>query len=271
MRCHLNTWIFLCAVLCLLIGVESSWGLAVKPALLDLQISPGQHQTGVITVGNPANSENRFRASVVHFRLNRNGQMQQAEPDSFAVQDWIKFNPREFTLAPNEQQQIRYTLIVPQDADVGDYWGALEFMPLTTETVTSHDSTHQTNVKLVVSSAIVVPIFVQIGDVDYKWSIMEMQAHEVGDNAEVAITLSNVGNGRVPFRTELDVVDSSGAVIAHQERGEISLFPFSERVVSLKVTDPIPIGMYTVRARVASDKANDMLAGETRFQKLEHP
>lgn len=242
---------------------QPAFAISVRPALLDLQVKPGEHHTGMFTVANTSGAEERFRASPAHFRLSRDGRIRQAPPDSFSVVKWIKFNPKEFTLAPRAQQQIRYTLMTPRDARTGDYWCVLEFEKLTARTLVSRDTSQGRSVNIAVSTAIVVPIFVQVGKVDCEWSLLDVKA-ETGERGPwVSITLSNTANGRVPFRTEVDILDGNGDIVAHEEKGELSLFPFSERVLQLPIRTELEAGEYTARVRVSSEKAQNLQAGET--------
>lgn len=253
-------------ILTLMIIGRSAFGISVKPAFLDLKVTPGKTHTGMVTVTNTSGSEERYRVAAAHFYLTREGRLEPAEPDSSSMAQWIKFNPKEFTLAPNARQQIRYTLIPAQDARTGDYWGLLEFTNLAARMATSDDTTAETNVKIAVSTAIVVPIFVQVGEVSYNWSILNLKA-EMGEvRPQVLVTLSNTANGRVPFSTEIEILDASETVVAKQDRRELSLFPFSERVVTLPIEAELEPGDYTVRVRVISEKASSSKAGETSLK-----
>ena len=242
----------------------SAFALSVKPAILDVEIQPGERNTGVITITNTSSVEERFRASATHFRLTRDGQVQQAEPDSSSAAEWIKFNPKEFTLAPNSLQQVRYTLTAPPDAKIGDYWCVLEFLKLSSATVTAGDTSGGgVGVSISVSTAVVVPVLVQVGKVDYKWSLLDLEANADEEQPQVIITLSNTANGRVPFTTEVDIINGKGDVVAHQVKEIASLFPFSERVVQLQIETELEPGMYIARVRVNSEKAKSFVAGET--------
>lgn len=245
----------------------SALAISVKPAFLDLEVNPGEHHTGMFTVVNTSDGEERFRASPSHFRLSREGNLQPAPSDSFSVAEWIKFNPKEFTLTPRARQQIRYTLIVPPDAKPGDRWCVLEFMKLTARTLQAGDTSDGgTSVKLAVSSAIVVPIFVQVGEVGHEWSLVDLEAQTDEKGSRVSITLGNTSNGRVPFETEVDIVDANGEVVAHEERGRLSLFPFSERVLQMPIETELQPGEYMARVRVSSEETGDLVAGETALR-----
>jgi hypothetical protein len=243
--------------------------ISVKPAFLDLQIKAGEHHTGAFTVLNSSDSEERYRAAPASFSLTRDGQMQAAPADSFSATDWIKFNPKEFTLAPHAGQQVRYTLVVPPDVKSRDLWCVLEFKNLAARTFSSDSLGVQAGgrrVDLSVSMAIVVPIFVQVGEVQYKWSLLDLKA-ETGDNGPlVLITLGNTANGRIPFKTAVEIVNGQGETVAREDTGTLSLFPFSERVLQVPIKTKLAPGAYTARVVVSSEKAQARLAGETALR-----
>ncbi len=265
--CRFLPYFALAMFLTLFVIGPSAFAISVRPAILDVQIQPGERHTGMITITNSSDVEERFRASATHFRLTRDGQVQQAEPDSSSVAEWMKFNPKEFTLAPNARQQIRYTLVTPPDIKTGDYWCVLEFIKLAAPSLTAGDTTGGgVGVNISVSTAVVVPVLVQIGEVNYEWSLLDLKAEVDERGPLVSITLSNTANGRVPFVTEVDILDGNGEVVAHQKGMNLSLFPFSERVVKVRIEAELELGEYIARVRVNSEKADSFVAGETVLQ-----
>lgn len=244
--------------------------ISVKPAILDLQIKAGERRTGAFTVINTSDAEERFRAEPASFSLTRDGQVQPAPTDSFSAAEWIKFNPKEFTLAPRGGQQIRYTLVVPPEVKSRDLWCVLEFKNLAARTFSTDSSealASGRSIDLSVSTAIVVPIFVQVGDVKYEWSIIELKTEMSDQGPQVSITLGNTANGRIPFTTAVDIVNGQGETVAQEKLGTLSLFPLSERVVQVPIKTKLDPGEYTVRVVVSSEKAHDQVAGETSLRR----
>ena len=71
--------------------------LSVSPAFLHIDLSKN-NPSGTFTVSNLSNVEQTYRARSMHFEISKSGSIMPIEPNQFALEKFIKFNPKEFTL-----------------------------------------------------------------------------------------------------------------------------------------------------------------------------
>lgn len=109
-------------------------GLGIDPFLLELDMSAGETQTRTITLTNTTNEPLTFTASINDFVPNGNtGQPQflSAEEESdpkFSLSRWITVTRQpEFTIPPQSQTEVAFTVNVPVDAEPGTHYGGILF------------------------------------------------------------------------------------------------------------------------------------------------
>jgi hypothetical protein len=109
--------------------------LKVSPVRNDLEIKPGASQTVDIYVQNMTSGSTKLRAIINDFVAGKdeNGtpniilDADQAAP-SHSLKQYVEAIG-DFTLAPNEQKNIKVKVTIPATASAGGYFGAVRFAP----------------------------------------------------------------------------------------------------------------------------------------------
>ncbi len=255
---------FIIAVLALCAVLPASVvhaSLGIDPAFIEMDLERGR-PSDVITVTNVTKQETRYRAQTVHFIYTKDGNFEIVEPDGQSLAPWIKFNPKEFVLAPQESRAIRLSVIPPGNLRDGEYWAALRFEPLV-GIVSTGDSGEGHSVAIEVITNINVPVIGHVGKLDHTVGLADLQAWRDVDGIRILTSLKSTGNARARVKGTYEVVDAAGAVVAEGLMGEDTLLAGGERVFVRLAEDDFPDGEFTVRVRYTSDRFEEALAGQT--------
>jgi P pilus assembly chaperone PapD len=239
----------LCTLACILAlaldTTESQAAIAVSPAYVEVKLDQGR-PAGQFTIANIGDEEERFRIGAMHFIFTRDGALQTVKPDQHSLVPWIKFNPPEFTLAPKTQRVIRF-VIVPQGLPLkaGEYWAAMELESLKAG-VSEADDGHGRQLKLQITSSILVPMFGTFGSVHYAAEVKEARMTAVNAGQEIEFLVSNTGAGKLVLKGNYVIKDSGGQAVREGSIVSSYILPASERFVSAMLKEPLDSGTYTV-------------------------
>lgn len=109
-------------------------GLAIDPFLIETEVVPGETKYYEITVTNTTESTLSFEVSINDFVTNgRNGQplflpaTEKSDP-KYSLSEWIKITQQpQFTIGPQQQTKINFSITPPVDAELGTHFGGLLF------------------------------------------------------------------------------------------------------------------------------------------------
>ncbi|MFH1689090.1 MAG: hypothetical protein ABIE42_02495 [Candidatus Eisenbacteria bacterium] len=254
----------LLALLALLLPSLAGATLSIEPAFVELALDKGR-PSAVITVTNVTDQETRYRAQPAHFVYKTDGNFELQEPDGQSLALWLKFNPREFTLAPKESRAIRLSVVPPKNLDDGEYWAALRFEPL--EGIISRgDDGAGRSVAVEVRANILVPIVGRVGEQTYVCDFKDLKAWRSDEGVAIVASIVNTGTARVRVNGSYEIVDSAGNEVAGGVFGEATILAGGERVFSQVVEGEFPDENYDVRIRYTSETLKDDLAGLTHVR-----
>lgn len=112
-------------------SASSEAQLLIEQGKLSLIASPGKTIVDTLKVHNTSSQRTvRVRAYWEDFEyvapFNAKKKFSTPGTSAYSMHDWIRFSPAEFTMAPQDQRSINYTIRVPKDIDQGHY-GVLFF------------------------------------------------------------------------------------------------------------------------------------------------
>lgn len=238
--------------------------LTVTPAYVELDLKEKGAGTFVIT--NVTGKELRCRAQVMHWRMNKAGQIEMIPVDKHSLAPWIKFNPKEFTLAPKSSQYVRYSVIPQARLEAGEYWGGVHFEPLVEQTQNLGDQKGVTaSVKVITS--ILVPFFGQYGAFDFSARMDTLRAVVTAKGILIKSIVVNTGRSGLRLGGDYDIIDPAGKIAATGKLPVGFILPEGILEMSLLHPDTLPQGRYTAKVRCRDRKNNQLLAsGETKFE-----
>jgi len=194
--------------------------------------------------------------------LTVDGQVAVAPVDSQSLAPWMKITPREFTLEPNSERQVRYAVIAPDSVPNGSYWGGIEFLPLP-----SHQDSIDAQTSIKAIAIVVVPIMVDKGKPTYSWYLdPDSMRSIITPGGVVLLTkIENRGNGRIPQKGSFQIRNSAGAVVDKGETDRLSVLPYSERFLTTTAPRTLPPGKYEYMVTYTSEADGSKLTGALRF------
>lgn len=126
-------WLFV-LLLCCCSGVwHATWAeYTVEPLRIEATAPIGRDiATTSIRVRNTGSDPIRLKAYVSNWSLDEGGGLQISdEPLPQGIAEQVRFNPKEFEIAPNDSQVVRLAISLPPEATVGEYRGMLFFEDL---------------------------------------------------------------------------------------------------------------------------------------------
>lgn len=248
----------------LLVKFGGAQQLTVTPAYVELNLKEKGAGTFVIT--NVTEENLRCRAQVTHWRMSKGGQIEMVPIDKHSLAPWIKFNPKEFTLAPKTSQYVRYSVIPTARLEAGEYWGGVHFEPLVEQT---HDLGTQKGVtaSVKVVTTVLVPFFGQYGEFDFSARMDTLGAVVTDKGVMIKSTVVNTGRSGLRLGGDYDIIDPLGKVAATGKLPLGFILPEGILEVSTLYAEALPQGSYTAKVRCLDRKTNQLLAtGETKFE-----
>ncbi len=112
-------------------------GISLFPIKFDVTVAPGQSYSDTVTVINPNDFPIGVQPEVENIAGGNQGSIDLVDTDiPHGLSAWISINETEFTLAPQQQLQVPFTINVPLDGEPGGHYGAILFRGLPASSTT---------------------------------------------------------------------------------------------------------------------------------------
>lgn len=244
----------------MLISVNAYSALSISPAFVEVTLDKGV-PSGQFLVTNVGDSEERYRIKAKSFLFLEDGGVRLAESDEQSLATWIKFNPKEFTLAPNTRQTIRFAVIPRGKLRPGEYWAVMELESLASSFASGKDAGgREFNLEIVPS--ILVPICGKVGDVKYQGTLKQLRAFPVENGSVIEVYLTNTGDGRLRVSGEYEIFDSNGKKLEQGSLGKGYVLVGSTRKFATKTNLQLTQGKYSIKVNYSSEQLKSPIRNE---------
>lgn len=252
-------------------------GFRVSPVRSEYTIDKGKSETLTVTVENPTDANVSAKAIVNDFVASdqENGEPRLILDDSApAPRNSFKklVGPLpDLQLGPRQKKDIKVNIVVPDNANVGGYYGAIRFLPV--------NGTGQGNVGLTASVGTIVLVRVP-GDLTEKLDLVQLSAAQgdqaksflTGGDVNVVTRLKNVGDIHVQPFGKVQIKNMFGKVVKEFELNNsdprANVLPDSIR----RFNDAVPkpgrgwFGRYTITANIGySQGSGDLITASSTF------
>lgn len=225
--------------------------IAIKPAFVEVNMEEGR-PSGTFLVSNLGDKEERFRVNALYFNYTEEGGLKRSQAGDYSLAAWIRFNPRELTLAPGTQRAVRFAIVPRGKLEAGEYWAAMELESLAVNEMLSKDEKSGRSVKVKVMTTIVAPIFGTVGKTSYAGQVKDIQVQVENGAVVLKALIAATGSGRLQVNGGYEIVDASGKTVDSSPFAAGYVFRGAQRWFTRKITTAVPKGQYTVRVSVGS-------------------
>lgn len=244
---------------------DCSWPISLPyldKAKIRLFIAPASQEYGEIVLKNPSPEPRTMRLYLEDWYYapgSGDGSKTFVAPGltSRSCASWISFSPAEFTIPPNGQQRVSYTVKVPQNnALEGGYYAALFFESAVGQVVQQEEGA---GLNLVIRIGALFYIEVK-GTVKRTAAIdnFSLRKESSPNRLFVEADVRNSGNVDIAASGTFHIIDEKGMVYARSEFNTVQTFPgdFGKLTGSWNTGEnPIPKGNYDIVLTIDLGKA----------------
>jgi len=209
----------------LIVSLPANAAIRLSTEKFEFNVKPNDsYITGSFTVQNDDNEEIRFKAYPEYFEISEEGTIQSGsnKTNSDGIIKNIRFNPAEFTLAPNSSQKIRFTIANVQNLPEGESRAALFLENSKTKEQSLPTSGSKVSANLVIKTRIAVPIYVEKGRIIKTGSIDNIDLKKFKNKYVYNLTVKSNGNSLIR-------AGGIGQIIKDDQL--IAEFPINERPI----------------------------------------
>jgi hypothetical protein len=231
--------------------------LSVSPSLYELKIPRGKSYTDAIRVTNVGKAPIQVNAYLSDFLLNSEGKIDffDAGAREYSLANYMRLNPTSFTLDPQEEKWVRFTLTVPEDLK-GEYQVIIFF-----HTQASRIKSIKGK-QVLVAARIGTTVYAGVkSTINYSSEILDLFLRKDWQDSSwhYALIYNNNGNIHVRPQGKLKILDHKKETVASTPVNEnnSSVLRNSVRLFEGKFAEKpgIPAGTYTITAALDYGKA----------------
>ncbi len=254
-----NFLLFFFAFFTLIQPFSASASLGARPAYLFVDLEK-RNPSGTFTVTNMSDETQTYRANAIHFAISEEGSVHPVAPDAYSLAKWIKFNPKEFTLAPKTSREIRFSIIRKKNLKPREYWGAIEFMPLKGVKYSGETDKEGRKMKFEVLTALLIPIYGSMKGINYQGKVSDVTAERLKDKTGFTALVENTGTGVLRLKGELEVLNaSSGEVFLKTTINNFDVMPGQKRRIKILANESLLGGRYTAMLLLQQTRPEELI------------
>ena len=222
----------------------------ISPLRVEHEGNPGDNITDIFYVRNSASEPIRLKVYSENWRLQEDGVpvFIGSQPVPYACREWIKANPQDFRLMPNEVKSVRYTIAIPPDALPAGYHASVSF-----ESVPDLSPEKKVS-RMIITGKIAAAVYVKVGKVEPVAQVLDLKFSK--DNSVSCAVLVIKNPGKTHFRTQggVEIYDASGRKKFQAEIPNEVVLPESQREVKCPFQGMLPPGAYRAVCRLDSGR-----------------
>jgi hypothetical protein len=124
----LSLLIFISAGLILPQYIFAQVSIGISPVVFELSGNAGELIENQVKVTNPSDNTVGIKMTVEDIAPTGEAgfvTVEPAETETYSLAGWTRVDPTEFTLAPNEERWVKFTVTIPPNAEPGGHYGSI--------------------------------------------------------------------------------------------------------------------------------------------------
>jgi len=232
--------IFLFVIIIISISLPVAATIRVEPSRIILNALEGERSTGMIEVVNNTENEIELTTLLKDWSLDERDSIVvfEAGETDYTLDGLIKFNPREFTLAPGQRQIVRFTVSSPE-AELPRERRGIVFIEHETDLI---DNATGSKVKSQIGTTI---YFIPVG-VEYNFKFTGLRVFNSPEPMPQGISLriKNDGEAHMRYYPAYKIVDQDNKLVMEEKFNQLLILPKNERQFSFYLKDRLEPGNY---------------------------
>ena len=235
--------------------------IRVEPSRFIFTIDPGQRTTDVIQVINNTDETVELTAVYYDWNLNQEDEMLNYESGTLleSFDGLIRFNPRSLKLGPGEDQLVRFTISIPEEASGEHERRGIIFFE-------HEDEFLNEGVGASIRTMIGTVVYVAPIGYNYTFSILDNIVLQSPDNQFlVGILAKNEGLKHARINVEYKLVSGEGRVLLEDRTEERVILPGEDRGIFFPLIYDFVSGEYEILYTVTFSDSRETLTNSIKF------
>jgi hypothetical protein len=214
----------------------------VEPSRIILNALERERSTGTIEVVNNGEEEIELTTVLHDWSLDERDSVVvfEAGETDYTLDGLIKFNPKEFTLAPGQKQIVRFTVSSPEGETPRERRGIV-FVEHETELI--DDATGSRVITQLGTTIYYIPIGVKY---NFKFTGLRVFNSPEPMPQGISLRINNDGDGHMRYYTSYKIINSNNELIMEDKLNQLLILPKNERFFSFYLKDRLEPGNYKV-------------------------
>jgi hypothetical protein len=172
------------------------------------------------------------------------------KPDKNSLNNYIKFNPKEFDLAPGQKQMVRLASKLPDGLD-GEYRNIIFFETVNPKQEILNQNKDKLNINVTFKTRYGVAVYAYKGKVSRNVELQDLKFEKFNNENFISATFKNNGNIHCNLEGELVFKPETGSEIVSVPLSKYTTLPANIQKYRIQVPENLPgNGVYNVALKM---------------------
>lgn len=229
-----------------LLVVKAQIYFGITPIRVEHKGEAGESITDIFYVRNNASSPIRLKVYTENWYLKPEGTpvFTGNEPVDYSCKDWIKVNPQDFRILPDEKKMVRYTVTIPQQVESGGYHASVSFESVPLSVSEAKKS------RMMFKGKIAAVVYVKVGKTEPVGEIMDLKVSVDKESTHFKLGMKNQGQTHFRTKGHIQIRNSEGKKIHKVSLPNEVVLPQSEREIKCTLKEKLLPGSYEAFCKV---------------------
>lgn len=212
-------------------------GVIVYPNIVEIDFTKSSQKFLSKSVFIENNSANpiRIRAYVENWTVDdTGGVIFLPETESRALNNYLKFNPREFDIQPGQKQMVRITAKLPDGVD-GEFRSIIFFETISSKEQLLRPDSDKINVVVNFKTRYGVTLYAYKGNISRNADILDAKLQKINNFNYLAVGLNNVGNIHSNVEGELTLTSMDDKILATYKVPRYTIIPNNNQTMKILI------------------------------------